>query len=80
MNSNIEMMKIIFFNIIRKSKKIENKIKDMNFKLKVMNRLVIQNLKNFGRQIQEKGLQSIESFDVFKFGSEEITKAVFDIK
>lgn len=68
------------FNIIRKSKKIEEKVKDMHFKLKVMNRLVLQNLTNLKEEILTSGVKNIDSIDVFRFDSDEISKAVFEIK
>ena len=52
----------------------------MNFKLKVMKKLVLQNLINLREQTILFGVKSIESVDIFRFDSEEIAKVVYDIK
>ena len=51
----------------------------MNFKLEVVKKLIIGNLQLLKEKILSDSSFNFEQFNIYKFGNEAITKAVFDV-
>lgn len=67
---------LLFVNL----SKLEQEVKEMNFRIAVIKKLMIKNLQQLKENILSDTPFNFEKFDIYNFDNEAITKAVLDIK
>ena len=68
------------FTMIRRAKKFQETIQDLNFDLMVTSRLVKNNLENAKNAAQDGTLDEISSAIIYKYDNEALEKAAFEIR